>query len=114
MTHPMKQVPDMISTTGKFVNMSSGIPPPENASNGDWYYNNATKQLTYLVSGKGGGGLVDRSIKMTVSMLFCRLSLMPVLFGCAFLFVIYSFLVIQLTLFSFYFSEDFVYSSRFA
>ena len=66
MTHPMKQIPDMISTTGKFVNMSSGIPSPENASNGDWYYNNAIKQLTYIISGKGGWGL-DRSIDMRVS-----------------------------------------------
>lgn len=67
-THPMKQVPDMISVTGKFVNMSSGIPSSENASNGDWYYNNETKQLTYIVSGKGGWGLVDRNIELHVSM----------------------------------------------
>ena len=69
MTHPMKQVPDMISTTGKFVNMSSGLPSPANMSNGDWYYNNETKQLTYIVSGKGEWGLVNQNVKMLVSIL---------------------------------------------
>ena len=67
MTHLMKQVPDMISTTGKFVNMTSGMPSPENASNGDWYFNNETKELTYIVSGRGGWGLVDRSVQFEVS-----------------------------------------------
>lgn len=67
MTHPVKQDPDMISITGKFVNMSSGIPSPDNASNGDWYYNNFSKALTYIVSGKGAAGLVDRNINMHVS-----------------------------------------------
>lgn len=71
MTHPMKQAPDMISTTGKFVNMSSSIPSSDNASNGDWFYNNVSKELTYIVSGRGGSGLVDQSIYMRVSrMLF--------------------------------------------
>ena len=70
MTHPMKQTPDIISTNGKFVNMTSGIPSAENASNGDWYYNNISKQLTYIVSGKGISGLVDRSVKLKVSMIF--------------------------------------------
>lgn len=63
----MKQDPDMISITGKFVNMSSGIPSPDNASNGDWYYNNFSKVLTYIVSGKGAVGLVDRNVDMQVS-----------------------------------------------
>lgn len=67
MTHPMKQFPDMISTTGRFINMSSGIPSPENASNGDWYYNNASKELTYLVSGKGVLGLANINLRMHVS-----------------------------------------------
>ena len=59
----------MISTSGKFVNMTSGIPSAENASNGDWYFNNETKELTYIVSGRGGGGLVDRSIQLQVSLM---------------------------------------------
>ena len=65
----------MISITGKFVNMSSGIPSPDNASNGDWYYNNYSKALTYIVSGKGAVGLVDRDINMQVSILLCHQSL---------------------------------------
>ena len=36
--------------------MSSILPSP-NASNGDWFYNNETKTLTYIVSGKGGLGV---------------------------------------------------------
>ena len=36
--------------------MSSSLPSP-NASNGDWFYNNETKTLTYIVSGKGGLGV---------------------------------------------------------
>lgn len=52
----MKQLPDMISTTGRYINMSSSLPSP-NASNGDWFYNNETKTLTYIVSGKGGLGV---------------------------------------------------------
>ena len=64
----MKQTPDMISTTGKFVNMTSGIPFEGNASNGDWYYNNVTKQLTYIVSGRGETGLVNRQVKLKVSL----------------------------------------------
>ena len=75
MTHPMKQDPDMISITGKFVNMSSGIPSPDNASNGDWYYNNYSKALTYIISGKGIVGLVDRDINMQVSIWLCHQSL---------------------------------------
>ena len=68
----MKQTPDMISTTGKFVNMTSGIPFEGNASNGDWYYNNVTKQLTYIVSGRGETGLVNRQVKLKVSLVcFC-------------------------------------------
>ena len=64
----MKQTPDMISTTGKFVNMTSGIPFAGNASNGDWYYNNVTKQLTYIVSGRGETGLVNRKVNLKVSL----------------------------------------------
>ena len=64
----MKQTPDMISTTGKFVNMTSGIPFAGNASNGDWYYDNVTKQLTYIVSGRGETGLVNRKVKLKVSL----------------------------------------------
>ena len=64
----MKQTPDMISTTGKFVNMTSGIPFEGNASNGEWYYNNVTKQLTYIVSGRGETGLVNRQVKLKVSL----------------------------------------------
>ena len=75
MTHPMKQDPDMISITGKFVNMSNGIPSADNASNGDWYYNNFTKTLTYIVSGKGAAGIVDRNINMQVSISLRRQSL---------------------------------------
>ena len=58
----------MISTTGKFVNMTSGIPFAGSASNGDWYYNNVTKQLTYIVSGRGETGLVSRQVKLKVSL----------------------------------------------
>ena len=71
----MKQDPDMISITGKFVNMSSGIPSPDNASNGDWYYNNFSRALTYIVSGRGAAGLVDRNIDMQVSILLRHQSL---------------------------------------
>lgn len=75
MTHPMKQDPDIISITGNFVNMSSGIPSPDNASNGDWYYNNFSKALTYMVSGKGALGVVNRNIDLKVSILLHHQSL---------------------------------------
>ena len=64
----MKQTPDMISTTAKFVNMTSGIPFAGNASSDDWYYNNVTKQLTYIVSGRGETGLVNRKVNLKVSL----------------------------------------------
>ena len=71
----MKQDPDMISITGNFVNMSSGIPSPDSASNGDWYYNNVSKDLTFVVSGKGAQGAVNRDIKVNVSILLHHQSL---------------------------------------
>lgn len=57
--------------------MSSSLPSP-NASNGDWFYNNETKTLTYIVSGKGGLGVgaTNIDIGMHVS------SLVIVYFQC--------------------------------
>ena len=66
-THPMKQVPDIMSTTSSFVNMTCGIPSPENASNGDWFFNNRTKELSYIVSGRGGSGVSSRNVQLQVS-----------------------------------------------
>lgn len=76
----MKYNPDIIKTTGKTVNMSSGIPQPQHASTGDWYYSNITKKMTYIVTGDKNGGLVNRDIKLEVSdkeflrtiLLFCN------------------------------------------
>jgi hypothetical protein len=66
MTHPMKYSPDIIKTTDKTINMSSGTPQPQHASTGDWFYSNVTKDITYIVTGNGKGGLVNRDIKLQV------------------------------------------------
>ena len=66
MTHPFNQKPDMFITTGKIVNMTSGIPSPVNASNGDWFFNNITKEFTYIVTGRKGLDLIDQDINLQV------------------------------------------------
>lgn len=66
----MRQQPDRVGIAGgraiAAINISNGIPPGENVSNGEWYYNNRSKELTYIVSGKGGAGLADRGIDLKV------------------------------------------------
>lgn len=67
----MRQEPDRVAIASgraiKAINLSNGIPPGENVSNGEWYYNNGSKELTYIVSGKGSSGLADRGINLKVS-----------------------------------------------
>ena len=67
MTHPMRQEPDRVSTGRSYVGMSSHIPLAENASSGDWYYNNVSKELTYIVSGRRSRELVDQNVDLNVS-----------------------------------------------
>ncbi|XP_048585401.1 fibrocystin-L isoform X2 [Nematostella vectensis] len=65
-THPLKQDPDQVSTTGNTVNMSSGIPQYGHASSGDWYFDNSSKALTYLVSGDEQIPLAKRDVKLRI------------------------------------------------
>lgn len=50
--HEFTQEPDFFMTTGVIQNVTDQIPPPT-GDHGDWGFNNATKTMTYLVSGKG-------------------------------------------------------------
>lgn len=71
LSHPMRQQPDRVAIAGgraiTAVNISNGTPPGENVSNGEWYYSNRSKELTYIVSGKGSAGLADRGIDLKVA-----------------------------------------------
>ena len=50
--HEFAQEPDFFTTTGERKNVSDTVPLAA-ADHGDWGFNNATKTLSYLVSGKG-------------------------------------------------------------
>lgn len=50
--HTFTQEPDFFTTTGKIQNVTDEI-PLSTADHGDWGFDNATKTMTYLVSGKG-------------------------------------------------------------
>lgn len=63
-THPMKHAPDIIKTTNQPVNMSSSIPQFDQASTGDWFYNNLTKEMTYIVTGETGTSVQDINLQV--------------------------------------------------
>lgn len=72
----MKHTPDIIKTKNTYVNMSSGIPHPDHASTGDWYYNNGTKQMTYIVTGGPGARVQDITLQVPYGR--CSTSLLQV------------------------------------
>ena len=49
--HTFTQEPDFFTTTGIIQNVTDEIPTPTD-DHGSWGFNNGTKTLTYLVSGK--------------------------------------------------------------
>ena len=55
--HSFKQTPDYFRTTGKFVNSTSELPDPAQSRHGDWFYEKAKRNITYIVSGKSNSRL---------------------------------------------------------
>jgi hypothetical protein len=64
--HNFTQRPDKFATIGVIKNSTESVPTYAADENGDWHFENATRIFTYIVSGKGESGPVNRNVDLDV------------------------------------------------
>ncbi|XP_071793632.1 fibrocystin-L-like isoform X1 [Asterias amurensis] len=78
LNHNFTQRPDKFATIGVIKNSTEEVPSYANDENGDWHWNNATRELTYIISGKGESNPVNRQVDLDVYQCFFKDCLIPV------------------------------------
>ncbi|XP_022097673.1 fibrocystin-L-like isoform X1 [Acanthaster planci] len=76
--HNFTQRPDKFATIGIIENSTESVPTYAANENGDWHFENETRILTYIVSGKGESGPVNRDVDLDVYQCFYLDCLPPV------------------------------------
>ncbi|XP_038045747.1 fibrocystin-L-like [Patiria miniata] len=71
-SHTFTQEPDRFAMNGEFRNVTDDALTYDGNQNGDMRFENDTKTLTYIVSGKGESELVDRKIHPNVYTCFYK------------------------------------------
>ncbi|XP_071488092.1 fibrocystin-L-like [Diadema antillarum] len=78
MNHNFTQSPDAFALTGQVTENVGRMVTYDDDENADWYFNNATNNLYYLISGKGQSSLVDRSVDLDVYRCYYKDCIPPV------------------------------------
>ncbi|XP_077992871.1 fibrocystin-L-like [Glandiceps talaboti] len=78
MYHNLTQSPDVFSIIGQVENSTEEMVTYDDNSNGEYYFDNATKYMTYLVSGKGESDPVSRNVHLEVYRCYYNNCIKPV------------------------------------
>ncbi|XP_038070546.1 fibrocystin-L-like isoform X1 [Patiria miniata] len=76
--HNFTQRPDKFATIGVIKNSTESVPTYAADDNGDWHFDNDTRILSYIVSGKGESEPVNRNVDLDVYQCFYKDCLRPV------------------------------------
>ncbi|XP_070541075.1 fibrocystin-L-like [Ptychodera flava] len=76
--HNLTQKPDVFAITGEITNSTEEMVTYDDNENGEYYFDNATRHLTYLISGKGVSSPTDRGVHLEVFRCYYKDCIKPV------------------------------------